>query len=148
MPDIAQLPVLDCQGCGVCCFHMGYPAFIVPQSPMTEEEIEADEILSRRVKNNPRLKSELLAGRPGESHWHRLPATLKDEWQEYVAGYQLPEYDGSVKGLDGPCIWLDLENRQCKNHEFRPNICRDFKAGSQGCYDWRKYYADKIDGKQ
>ena len=148
MSDLAQLsgqlPILDCHGCGVCCFHMGYPAYILPQPPMTEEEIESDEVLSRRVKNNPRLKSELLAGRPGESHWHRLPAALKAEWQDYVDSYQLPNYDGSVNSLDGPCIWLDMDTRQCKNHEYRPNICRDFKTGSQACHDWRKHYSDKI----
>lgn len=144
MSDPVQLPILDCQGCGVCCFHMGYPAYILPRAPMTEDEILADENLAKQVKKNPMLKTDLLAGREGEAHWHRLPKTLKAEWQAYVDQYELPDYDGSVKGLDGPCIWLDMDTRQCKNHEYRPNICRDFKTGSQGCLDWRKHYSDQV----
>jgi Fe-S-cluster containining protein len=111
---------------------------------MTELEIEADAVLQERVQKNPKLKKELLAGHPGESHWHRLPAGLKSQWQAYVDRYQLPSYDGTVGSLDGPCIWLDMDTRQCTNHEYRPNICRDFKTGSQRCLDWRKHYDQQI----
>ena len=144
MSKPSQLTVVNCNGCGACCFHMGYPAFVVPRDPMTEAEIEADADLRERADEDKRFKQDLLDGHPGESYWHSMPDDLKEQWQAYVDNYQQPAYDGTVEGLDGPCFWLDMETRQCTNHEYRPNICRDFKAASPGCYDWRTYYADLI----
>jgi Fe-S-cluster containining protein len=34
---------------------------------------------------------------------------------------------------DVPCIWLDTDTRQCRHYEYRPNVCRDFQAGSKAC---------------
>ena len=39
-----------------------------------------------------------------------------------------------------PCVWLDLETRECMFYEHRPQICRDLAVGSQGCKSWRKLY--------
>ena len=144
MSQVSQLPIVDCEGCGVCCFHMGYPAFVLPRTPMTEAQIEADSALSQRAATDERFKQDLLDGHAGESHWHRMPEDLKAQWQAYVAEYQSPEYYGTVESLDGPCIWLDVETRQCKHHEYRPSVCRSFKTGSPACHDWRKHYADRI----
>jgi len=140
----SKLPVVNCEGCGVCCFHMGYPAYVLPREPMTEAEIESNHELSQRAAKDKRFKQDLLDGHPGESHWHRMPDDLRAQWQAHVDGYQQPNYDGTVESLDGPCIWLDMETRHCIHHEYRPNICRDFKADSPGCHDWRKHYADRI----
>jgi Fe-S-cluster containining protein len=41
---------------------------------------------------------------------------------------------------DGPCVWLDQENRRCRFHEHRPQICRDFERGCDGCLAWRDEY--------
>ena len=82
------LPLIaDCNGCGVCCFHMGYPAFILPRQPMTQQQIDADPELVAKVKKDPRLNDELLAGNPGESYWHSLPDDLRSQWQAYVDQY-------------------------------------------------------------
>jgi Fe-S-cluster containining protein len=32
-----------------------------------------------------------------------------------------------------PCVWLDLETRQCRHYDHRPQICRDFERGSASC---------------
>ena len=144
MSQPSQLPVVNCEGCGACCFHMGYPAYVLPRKPMTEAEIEADAELRERAAKDKRFKQDLLDGNSGESHWHRMPDDLRTQWQAHVSEYQQPNYDGTVDSLDGPCIWLDMETRQCIHHEYRPNICRDFKADSSGCHDWRKHYADRI----
>ena len=111
---------------------------------MTEAEIEADVELCERAAKDQQFKQDLLNGHPGESYWHQLPDELREQWQSHVDNYQEPEYDGTVEGLDGPCIWLDMETRKCIHHEHRPKICRDFKADSPGCHDWRTYYADMI----
>jgi Fe-S-cluster containining protein len=140
-----SLPVVaDCEGCGVCCFHMGYPAYMLPREPMTDAEIDADPDLVRQIAKDPRRRAELLAGHPGESYWHSMPADLKAQWEAYVADYRQPVYGDDPTTFDGPCFWLDPETRQCKNHEHRPRICRDFETGSPECLEWRNYYQDKI----
>jgi len=41
--------------------------------------------------------------------------------------------------LDGdqPCCWLDEDTLRCRWYEWRPNICRVFEVGSEGCQMWR-----------
>ncbi len=138
-----SLPGLDCNGCGVCCLHMGYPAFILPQTPRTEAEIDADPKL-KKLALDPRTRKRLLEGIPGEDYWHKLPEHLRDELNEFVSDYRIPAADNPDE-LDGPCFWLDPETRLCKHHEHRPNVCRDFDIGSKGCLDWRWHYADRIE---
>lgn len=141
----SSLPVIaDCEGCGVCCFHMGYPAFRIPVKPLTDEEIDADPNLVRRIADNPQLRSILRNGDPGETHWHSLPEDLKSEWEAYVHGYQIPDYGSEPETFDGPCIWLDLETRRCQHHEHRPRVCREFEVASTTCRQWRAYYPDRI----
>ena len=83
--------IAECEGCGVCCLHMGYPAFQLPREPLTEAEIRADVILAAEIKKDPRRLEELLAGHPGESYWHALPDELRQQWLDYMRNYQLPE---------------------------------------------------------
>lgn len=139
-----SLPIIDCGGCGVCCFHMGYPAFILPREPLTEEEIARNPELAMKASRSPKFRQALLDGHPGEEFWHTLPADLKADWEAYVAQYQTPEYGVDPSSFDGPCIWLDLESRQCKHHQYRPRVCRDFETGSASCLEWRAFYKDKI----
>jgi Fe-S-cluster containining protein len=142
----SELPVIAaCEGCGVCCFHMGYPAYILPREPMTHAQIDSDPELLKEIESDPLRRQELLNGHPGESYWHAMPKELKEEWSAHVAQYSKPEYGEDPSTFDGPCIWLDMETRQCKNHEFRPRICRDFETGSPECLEWRSYYRDKIE---
>ena len=142
---MSQLPIVgsekpvECHGCGVCCFHMGYPAFILPQEPRTEAEIEQDPDL-RRLAEDSSARKRLLAGVKGEEHWFRLPENLKRELEEFVRSYT-PPLEGE---LDPPCFWLDEETRLCKHHEYRPRVCRDFEIGSSQCLEWRKVYEDRI----
>ena len=142
----SELPVVSCEGCGVCCFHMGYPAFVLPREPMTEGEIDADPELSKLPLDSRRRK-DLLAGHPGESWWHKLPEELKAPLVVHMEQYVRPEYDGTLESFDGPCIWLDKESRLCKHHLHRPNVCRDFETGCGECLQWRKEYADEIEQK-
>ena len=140
-----ELPVVaDCRGCGVCCFHMGYPAFVLPVEPLTDAEIDSDPELSKKVQNQPQLRAALKAGRKGEPRWYELPPLLKAELEETMSTYTTPEYGSDPSTFDGPCIWLDRESRLCRHHEYRPNVCRDFSVGSQGCLDWREHYRDQI----
>ncbi len=70
-----RLPtVSDCHGCGVCCLHMGYPAFIQGSD-----------------------------SQPAEPHWNALPRQLKQELMAYIADYRPPpagELDGPCFWLD------------------------------------------------
>jgi Fe-S-cluster containining protein len=140
----AKLPIIDCGGCGVCCFHMGYPPFIRPIAPMTTEEMEADDRLRAEIAGDPQLKQQLAAGRPGEKWWYELPADLKSELDSFIANYEHREYTDDVSSFDGPCCWFDMETRQCKHHLHRPNVCREFEIGSRQCLEWRKFYRAQI----
>lgn len=44
------------------------------------------------------------------------------------------------ENADRVCIWLNKESRQCRFHEHRPSICREFELGSSECVDWRQQY--------
>lgn len=135
-----RLPIVeDCQGCGVCCLQMGFPTFMLPAKPLSQIEIDADPELRRRAED-PDIRQHLLEGHPGESYWHDLPQHLQLELQEY---WELQP--GRAGPVDGPCIWLDLVTRQCKHHEYRPRVCRDFEVGSTECQEWREYYRDRIE---
>ena len=73
---------------------------------------------------------------PAEKYWINLPTHLRTELTEYRRRYQEPD----AGELDGPCFWYDQETGRCKNHEFRPNVCRDFEVGCTDCLGWRKTY--------
>ena len=129
-----KLPIIEnCNDCGVCCFHMGYPAFMLPREKFTMKQI-AQHPECQQLLNNGWTQQELLDGHPGESHWHRLPENLKTEWQEFVAKYKSPGH------LDKKCFWLDPESNLCKHHEYRPQVCRDFEIGCSECRSWRKHF--------
>ena len=127
----------DCNGCGVCCLHMGYPAYMLPREPVAADQIAVDPELQQLLKAGW-TEAELLKGHPGEKYWHQLPGKLKEEWQAFVDSYRR---EGE---LDGPCFWFDQETRLCKHHQVRPQVCRDFEAGSVECRQWRKVYEDKV----
>ena len=139
LPVVVDETPQDCSGCGVCCFHMGYPAFNLPVKPLSNEEIESDEHL-RRIAQDARTRKQLLAGSPGEKYWQTLPDDLRNELESFVQTYEPPP-DGE---LDPPCYWLDRETRLCKHHEHRPRVCRNFEIGGPGCLDWRTFYVDEF----
>jgi Fe-S-cluster containining protein len=37
-----------------------------------------------------------------------------------------------------PCIWLNLETKQCMHYEYRPQICREFVMAGQECRQTRE----------
>lgn len=41
---------------------------------------------------------------------------------------------------DGVCCWLDQQTLRCRWYEHRPEICRDFVPGSEGCRAFRADY--------
>ena len=122
---------------------MGYPAFITPEKPLSTDEVDQLEVDSGKAFTT-RRRQELLAGRPGESHWHQLPKDLKKAWLTHVENYKRPNYGDTLDTFDGPCTWLDLETRMCKHHQHRPNVCRDFETGNPECLQWRDVYQDRI----
>lgn len=81
-----------------------------------------------------------LEGQPDEPHWTALPSELKQQLLNSIANYRSPP-EGE---LDGPCLWLDLDSRRCRHHDHRPQVCRDFEVGGQGCLDWRTHLRDRM----
>ena len=90
---------ITCNGCGVCCMHMGSPPFI----PSEESRLP------------PEIKASLDAVRE----------TQRLQYQTHGTDYT-------------PCGWFDMETRQCRHHEHRPDVCREFEVGSEYCRNMRK----------
>ena len=119
--------ITDCRGCGVCCLHMGYPAFNLPLEELRGEQA-ATKTAELPVRSQDRVR------------WNQLPASLRAELQAHIREYRAPK----PGQLDLACIWLDPTTRVCKHHEHRPQICRDFEIGSAPCLEWRRAYSDLI----
>ncbi len=124
-----SLPVVDCHGCGVCCFHMGFPAFNLPLETLVRaskglpvETIKLGEVAKRDLRR-----------------WIDMPEKLRAKLLQVMIDYVPPK-----NGLDDRCVWLDTDSRLCKHHLHRPQVCRDFDIGSRGCLDWREAYRDQI----
>lgn len=111
-----QLPIINCDDCGACCATMcsppGYVAIIAATERGQQDEwpVALDVI---RVGLLPPEADKLL--------------------RDYI---ERGRRDGFPKD-DQPCIWLDLETKRCRFYEDRPQICRDFEVGSEGCRSWR-----------
>lgn len=70
----------------------------------------------------------------------QMPEELRQELRDYIStllsGHQRD---------DQACIWLERDTMQCRYHEHRPSICREFEMGSEDCRGWRTQY--KIDSR-
>jgi Fe-S-cluster containining protein len=73
-----------------------------------------------------------------QGDWRRLPPELKAE----LEAYYLERKAGTVtsdagritpESGDRPCLWLDLSTRKCRHYEYRPDLCRKFEVGGDGC---------------
>jgi Fe-S-cluster containining protein len=110
-----SLPVLNCDGCGACCMEMRSPPFILYIGDDGEFHAydECDE---------------------EELHWLMTapPQARVEYMQRVLVDEEVPS--------EAPCVWLDLETRRCRYYQHRPQICRDFDLGSDGCHRWRKQY--------
>lgn len=100
---MASLPILNnvvsCDGCGVCCMHMGTP-------PFADDEVS---LLPQGVFDS-------------------LQAIRETSRVQYL-----------VHGTNyTPCGWFNMETRQCRHHEHRPRVCRDFAIGAEYCINLRR----------
>lgn len=109
----------------MCCLHMGYPAFNLTLDQLAD--VETIDVASL----SPVAQADL-------ARWVAMPPRLRDGILQQMADYVAPI--GAT--LDGPCTWLDLETKQCRHHQHRPQVCRDFAVGSTGCLQWRAAYVD------
>ena len=112
MPVI-ELPVIkSCEGCGACCMEQSSPpGYAVLQS--------------------------LGGSWPEAEDWERfkrLPTKARVILKKYIDRVM----SNSPPGDEQPCCWLDLETKQCRFYEHRPQICRDFEMGSEACRAWRE----------
>lgn len=71
----------------------------------------------------------------------KLPQMARIELEMYLEDLRA---DRLPRG-EQPCIWLNLETRQCRYYEHRPNICRDaLVLNDEGCRTWREAFAEMI----
>ncbi len=107
MPPIkrtSQLTIADCGGCGVCCMHMGYPAFL------NGSETQADEEYSTS-----------------------LPIDLKTELLHFIAAYQPPpvgDLDGPCVWFDMQsrgCKHHAHRPRVCRDFAIGSQGCLDWR---------------------
>ena len=103
-----QKTEVTCEGCGVCCMHVSVP-------PYNEQEKEW------LKKNEPAVYGDLMAVRRSQYRFSQ------------AFGDALHFSDERI-----PCGWFDLVTGQCRHHEHKPEVCRDFEVGGGGCLDFRK----------
>lgn len=122
---MSELPVVDCNGCGVCCLHMGYPAF----------NLTVEQLFDVGKVDLAELNSVAQADL---GRWREMSRELQDGLLEQMRDYRPP----TNSELDGPCSWLDPATRLCSHHEHRPQVCRDFRVGGAGCLQWRAAFSE------
>ncbi|MEO1529055.1 MAG: YkgJ family cysteine cluster protein [Planctomycetota bacterium] len=99
-----SLPVVDCDGCGACCMHMGYPAYVLE-----------------------------TAKHPAEENWLSLPADLKRELEKFIADYSSPaqgQLDGPCFWFDAEtrrCKHHEHRPRVCRDFVVGCNQCLDWR---------------------
>lgn len=100
-----------CEGCGgACCHNQESPPGLVGYLPGASFEHEdCDD--ARRVREMPEeLRRGLIR------YKNRLLAGLKPYHPQYPT-----------------CLWLDKATGKCKHYRWRPDVCREFKAGGKDC---------------
>jgi Fe-S-cluster containining protein len=107
---LKQVNVTDCRGCGVCCTYMGGTPVVSYLGHAPQPEDAA------RKKDIP---PELLAEMQG----------MLAEWDAH--GF-LPD--------EAPCVWYDADKKLCRNHQHRPEVCREFEVGGSGCQRVRRLF--------
>ncbi len=80
--------------------------------------------------------------------WARLPARLQREVKAH--GMRLTPRSSLLDKLghaeDSPCLWLDLRSGLCREHKWRPGVCRDFEIGSEACRKVRTAVGLTVEG--
>lgn len=113
----APLPVIDCEGCGLCCTHMGSPPGFAA--------------------------ARLHPGAEDYTLWLALPGELRQELTDYYTSVERGEsIDRAAERL--PCLWYDDATRKCRHHEFRPFVCRDLRVGGYSCLRIRDNHKDQL----
>ena len=102
--NASQPTEITCGGCGVCCFHMGYPAFKEPYEQSYDRE-----------------------------YWLSMPAELRQELITYIKSYQSPprgELDGPCFWLDletRRCKHHQHRPTVCRTFETGSSGCRQWR---------------------
>jgi Fe-S-cluster containining protein len=112
MTPLTILP--SCRGCGACCEHMGTPPGY-----------------AAGVAGN----FSLMWG-DDEARYRAMPAKLRNELAYYYTALDEGVIVDRVK-VELPCLWYDPRSRSCRHHEWRPDICREFDPGDEGCINHR-----------
>jgi len=112
------LPVLNCDGCGACCAHIGTPpgfAVFFGDLPRREARAFAD-----------------------YSIFWTTPKWLRDELGAYYKAVFIDKTlaDRTAGGAT-PCLWYDEATRRCRHYKHRPAACRGFKVGGASCLSFR-----------
>jgi Fe-S-cluster containining protein len=121
-----SLPVLNCDGCGACCMHMGYP----PSYPAFFKRDETNRLLPLRERK--RMGFEETGVR-----WEEIPRGVRRHLGQYFLDVDVKEVRENLSFAGKPCIWWDQHTRKCKHYEIRPSICRDFEVGAEDCLRFR-----------
>lgn len=132
---------IACKGCGACCM-MGSP-------PMYGYLLFVDGGWAKRQERLDKCWQEVQALPEGEMResgidtWksmkkdiariEAMPAEARDAIVHFWAAKETGKAD-----QDDPCCWLDPATKECRWHEYRPETCRDFRAGSNDCHRWRE----------
>ena len=124
----SQLAIVDqndCEGCGACCMHVGVP---LGYGSFAIAALRGIDVKTASVDEGPDLE-----------RWRAMPQQLRAEIGSYYDAH-VNHGERNREGESLPCFWLDESTRRCRNYEWRPDVCRDFAAGTDGCQWSRDEY--------
>ena len=95
--------IVDCEGCGACCLHMGFPAYLTEESPSGPEPA-----------------------------WKNLPDDLRAEILESMEGYKprITGLDGPCTWFDPEtksCRHHEHRPQVCRDFQIGSPECRDWR---------------------
>jgi Fe-S-cluster containining protein len=76
---------------------------------------------------------------PGDPTYKSCPPKLLKEIEDYLNS---PRYIDA----EHPCLWLNRSTGECKNYQYRPEICRDYQVGEISCRLLRTQVGLTLDG--
>ena len=73
---------------------------------------------------------------PTDPEFMALPEALRREYLTWIESPRIDLLDSRGQE-DSPCIWLNQGTGRCRHYASRPQVCRDFEAGSEACLAFR-----------
>lgn len=76
----------------------------------------------------------------GDADRRVLPGWLRAELVALM--FHFDQHGWPADGQD--CVWFDAEARRCRHHQYRPEVCEEFKMGGESCRGVREMHRGEL----